>query len=102
MHSLKRDFIIAVLKALAQVGNTSSIRPVTRLAGMTRDATVRQSANDCLPYLKDRSALEVNSLLRATSDSTSTQELLHPSVEGKDVDAEHLLRGSSFSDVRDP
>ena len=93
----KSPLILAILKALEQVGDVGALRVVKKLAngeGTGKDPAVRQAAVECLPFLKvaARQAEEQITLLRASGADSSPEELLLPAAPGLDNHAEQLLR----------
>ncbi len=46
--------ILAILKALEQIGDKDALPAVQKLAQWSSDKDIRQAANNCLPYLHDR------------------------------------------------
>jgi hypothetical protein len=89
---------LAILKAMEQVGDEAAVPYVQRLAGSItltwHQKRVRQAAQDCLPYLKDRAAqLRVSqTLLRASSATTVTPDMLLRPAENTSNAPEQLLR----------
>jgi hypothetical protein len=93
------DFLLAILKALEQVGDASALPPVQRLAegaGHTyNQRRVRRAARECLPYLEARAEQQRASqtLLRASSAvATTPQMLLRPATGGNNAEPQQLLR----------
>ena len=92
---------IAMLKALEQVGDSSAIPVVERLANAkarTADQIrIRQAAIDCLPLLRANCG-EIETariLLRASRpETTEPATLLRPATGGTATDAAELLRGA--------
>lgn len=93
------ELIVALLGAVAQVGDA---RAVSQLERMTRDRggppprqRVRQKAQEALTQLRRRLESAPDSLLRAASDTASTEMLLHPATASFTTgDPQQLLRAS--------
>ncbi len=94
---------IAILKAYEQVGDTNALPVVQRLAegaGPGKDRSIREAAQQCLPYLQQRADQESASrqLLRAADATGTTPEsLLRPATESSDTTPEQLLRADNPS-----
>ncbi|HZO87572.1 MAG TPA: hypothetical protein VFB38_04475 [Chthonomonadaceae bacterium] len=96
------DFILAVLKALEQVGDAAAVPYVARLANSVphsaRQRRVREAAIECLPYLQDRAQQSQmrQTLLRASNVSGTAPEVLLRPAAGKAGDVpEQMLRASA-------
>ena len=94
-----KEFLLSILQALAQVGDSSSIPYVMQLANArpvsARQRDVCQAARDCLPYLNQRAALTANSqsLLRGSSANVaSADELVRSADINSANDPDELLR----------
>jgi hypothetical protein len=103
IHSRKPELLCAILKGYEQVGDADALPAVEKLAkgeGMAAlELKVKQAANDCLPFLRERiERLEAqHTLLRASSASSYAQpeELLRPVITNQiEIPAEELLRAS--------
>jgi hypothetical protein len=99
----EEKFVLAVLKALEQVGTPEALPYVEKLAegkGMaTTNATVREAAQDCLLYLRERlTQQEANqTLLRPGNAPTDT--LLRPVEDHHEIKPQQLLRSSTPEDT---
>lgn len=96
------DFLVAILKALAQIGDTRCLPQVQELARFAEDAEVRKAAASCLPHLQEVVEQERNSqtLLRAASAAgTPADLLLRPAHAVNATDPDQLLRATSSSEV---
>jgi hypothetical protein len=91
------ELVIAVLKALEQVGDESSIRHVERLARIRPVAQnqqrIQEAAQQCLSALLQsvESRSPGSTLLRA-SEGSSTEALLRPARSEPGAESENLLR----------
>ena len=92
------ELIVALLGAVAQVGDA---RAVSHLERLTRDSSgpsprqrVRLTAQETLLQLRQRLDRSPGSLLRASSDTASTDLLLHPATADPPTDPQQLLRAS--------
>jgi hypothetical protein len=91
LKSGDRDLILAILKALGQIGDADAIPYVERVR--SHDAAVQRETQQCLELLtaRVRSQQTRDTLLRASSEqSAPVEHLLHPSAEPA-PDVEHLL-----------
>lgn len=95
--------ILATLKALEQVGDEAAVPYVEQLALANPKSPaqyrIRESARECLPYLRSGAAQRQGSqtLLRASSSDAGQQTnvLLRPAVNVSTVEEAQLLRGAS-------
>src|SRR5262249_8359417 len=90
-------FCLAILDALIKVGDGRAIKTVQKIADETPFSTVRAAAQNLLPilYERQRQEAEPQMLLRATqAPQTPSEQLLRPSQEKQEADAEVLLRAS--------
>lgn len=92
-------FVLALLKALEQIGDESFKEPVERLAagtGMGRDEAVRAAAQACLPALLQRIENQhlSSDLLRGASPTVDvhSQDLLRAAQSAGQTDESALLR----------
>jgi hypothetical protein len=92
------DFVIAVLKALEQIGDAAALPYVHHLAqGSPRSASrqrVQEAARDCLPFLQTRIEQQHSrqTLLRAASPNAAPETLLRPAAATSAADPDELLR----------
>jgi hypothetical protein len=92
------DFVIAVLKALEQIGDAAALPYVHHLAqGSPRTVNrkrVQAAACDCLPYLQARIEQQHSrqTLLRAASPAVAPETLLRPAAALSGADPDELLR----------
>jgi hypothetical protein len=94
LRSTDTDLVLAVLKALEQIGDWQAIEPVERLLARTGDAQIAQAAQSCLSELRIRAEEreKERTLLRPASlGADSPENLLHPTERGTEA-PEHLLR----------
>jgi hypothetical protein len=91
---------IAVLRALEQIGDETSLPAVERLAKSARDPQVRAAAQDCLPFLQHRieKARIEQTLLRASGTGYSPEVLLRPANNEAEAAPEQLLRASPVNE----
>lgn len=97
-----REFLVAILKTLEQVGDDSSVPCVEKLAASrprtASEIIVRQAAIDCLPFLQLRaqSNRESSVLLRASASAREDPaSLVRPAAAATEDDARHYLRAPS-------
>jgi len=96
-------FAIAILNALEQIGDTSAVPFVERLAQMkpqNEDRRLLQAAADaCLARLRDRAReVELQSSLLRASDASVSDTLLRATVESSTTDPTELLRAGHKDD----
>lgn len=94
-----RELALAVLDALPHIGTQAAITHVRTLANgqgkLGGDDGVREAANVCLVLLKKRIAeQDTRTLLRASQQRQSSEELLRPTRAAGTADTEHLLRAA--------
>lgn len=89
-----KGLVVAVLKALEQIGDERALVPVERLAMQTKYPQVQQAAQECLPYLQTRAQEKerVLTLLRPSDSPTAPETLLRPTSAATDDAQEQLLR----------
>lgn len=93
-------YILAILKALEQIGTKDSVKPVSQLAGAKpkTDAgcKIRDAARECLPFLQARAEQQEISqtLLRAACQTTPHEELVRAATFSRMEDTDQLLRAS--------
>ncbi len=98
LKSKNSEFVVAVLKALEQVGDDTHLEAVEGLANMSPknpfQSTIRESAIACLPYLRQRAenAVMAKTLLRASAPNMEPELLLRPATALPDGNANELLR----------
>ena len=95
------NLCIVALKALEQVGDSSAIPVVKRVAGMSARSAARvkikQAAIDCLPMLRAncRDVEAARTLLRASQPGEARPDtLLRPATGAGQTDKNELLRGA--------
>lgn len=97
------EFILALLRALQQVGDSSFIEPVELLIEQGSDSIGRRiqpAAKECLPYLQFFAEQEAKSgtLVRAVTtpvDEQASSRLVRPAATRPDVEPAVLLRSAS-------
>jgi hypothetical protein len=94
------DLKIAVLRALEQVGDETVLPTVEKLAKSAGNPTVRLAAQECLPFLQQRTeeARVQQTLLRASGPGASPEVLLRPTTHGVETDPQQLLRASTVDE----
>ena len=104
LYTMNADFVLALLKALEQVGDAKAIPYVEKLAAGEYTAKiskkVREEAKVCLEFLRQRAPhQEANeTLLRAARSQAATPEtLLRPAVSNSETLSEQLLRAANSS-----
>jgi hypothetical protein len=102
------NLILAVLKALEQIGDEQAVPFVQKLANgeglAARNSGIRAAAQECLPALQERAERERASreLLRAASASdTPSDVLLRPAGGTIEADPQQLLRASGAEEHTD-
>lgn len=94
LGSEDEPLILAILQALPQIGDSSSIGPVQHLRRHTESQQVKQAAADCLPLLTLRiEELRISgTLLRPSSEAdTAPDMLLRPAPFASEYEARDLL-----------
>jgi hypothetical protein len=102
LHGRNTELVLAILKALEQVGDDKALPHVEKLAegeGVVRGdfSRIREAAQACLPALQQRAEWERSrqTLLRAASASdTPSDVLLRPAGGTIEADPQQLLRAS--------
>lgn len=96
------EFLIAILRALEQVGDAAAVPHVLHLANAqpvsARERRVCDAASECLPYLQERARLSdsSNMLLRASSAAwTGADTLVRAADATPASDPGELLRAGS-------
>jgi len=91
---------IAVLRALQQIGDETALCAVERLAESARNRQVRSAAQECLPFLQQRSEqMRVEqTLLRASGPGGSPDALLRPARDGEEAAPQQLLRANAVDE----
>jgi hypothetical protein len=96
-----KQLILAILRALEQIGDEKAVPYVERLAEKAGgDRQIRETATACLPYLEARAATQRASrtLLRPSSASAvatpASNTLLRPAQYSSPTEPEQLLRAS--------
>jgi hypothetical protein len=95
LGSEDEPLILAILQALPQIGDSSSIGPVQGLRRRTRSKKVKRAATSCLPLLIRRiEEMRLSgTLLRPSSDADTAPEMLvRPVIFAPDHDSRDLLR----------
>lgn len=93
------DFLLAILKALEQVGDEKAVPYVERLARTAKQERLRTAARACLPFLTQRVTQEQvhRTLLRASEPaSIPLDELVRPAGTNAEVAPAQLLRASGI------
>lgn len=99
-HSLSRAGVsepvyqIAILQALAHIGNATSIQVVQRLANSRFGSPVRDAARECLPLLRRRILEQGDSLLRASAAEGKGAKLLRAADGNSAAGSDVLLRAT--------
>jgi hypothetical protein len=96
------EFLIALLKALEQIGDGTAVPYVESLAESrplsARQAAIQEAAQECLPYLKELARQDGYSqtLLRASAAAEPAAEgLLRPAYGSPDTEPATLLRAGT-------
>ncbi len=103
LNAKEENFVLAVLKALEQVGDSRALPLVEKLAQgdaeTYQEKRIRDAAQACLPFLRQRIEQESASrqLLRAASASgVPADTLLRPAQSVSETGPEQLLRASAL------
>ncbi|HZO91514.1 MAG TPA: hypothetical protein VFB38_24540 [Chthonomonadaceae bacterium] len=109
LQSADADLVMAILRALRQIGGRDEMPSVEQLARgrgkAAGDWRVQEMSQRCLALLRDRAAQEQDSqtLLRATDASaTAANILLRPVSSTPDASPRQLLRASAPPESQDP
>lgn len=92
------SLVIAILKALEQIGDARAIPKVERIVDAPFSpqypTRVVEAAQECLPFLQQRAeqSRQASTLLRASEVISTPETLLRPAKEGASVQTEQLLR----------
>ncbi len=92
------EYLVALLSALEQVGDTEALSYVRNLAASTwhtlRERRVVEAANACLPFLEGcaQQNRQSQTLLRAISETVPNEHLVRPAGWGNETDHELLVR----------
>ena len=84
-------YIVAVLKALEQIGDAAALPYVEFLAFSARQPDIRTAAQECLPFLRERAEQTGQTLLRAAG-TEAPEFLLRSTGDLSDPLPSHLLR----------
>jgi len=83
-----RDLTLAILKALEQIGDGRALEAVERLASKSKDARVRQAAEECLPALRESAEIARQSaILLRPAEAPADATLLRPAGKGEAEEA---------------
>jgi hypothetical protein len=94
LESSDTELVLAILKALEQIGDDRAVLYVEALT-VSRDTAIREAAVACLPFLKARAEQQrlSQTLLRASRAADTTPELLLRPARGTgETDPQQLLR----------
>ncbi len=99
MSLISPELALAILTALAQVGDVGSMPAVRKVAcgGATgKDPAVRQAARECLPFLQAIAQQEEASqtLLRPSDPAVAPDALVRPATMALEQHEEQVLRGT--------
>jgi hypothetical protein len=102
----EREYLIAILKALEQIGDSEDLAPVVRMAIGQSDSwqerQVREAARACLPNLRERvERQKQQGMLLRPACANAPEELLHPAIHTPDPNPAHLLRADTETDPQD-
>lgn len=84
-------YIVAVLKALEQIGDAAALPYVEFLAFSARQPDIRIAAQECLPFLRERAEQTGQTLLRAAG-TEAPEFLLRSTGDLSDPLPSHMLR----------
>ncbi len=96
LNIVSERFILAILKALEQVGDKRGLGFVEKVAKQGQTERIRNAAQACLPFLQERvedQQMRTN-LLRASHAATAPTELLRPADKSTDTEPQQLLRAN--------
>jgi len=93
----EREYLLAILKAMEQIGNNEDLAVVTRIAIGQSDSwqerQVREAARACLPPLREHvEQLKHRDMLLRPAFAVAPEELLHPAIAESDPNPTQLLR----------
>ena len=93
----EREYLLAILKALEQIGNSEDLALVTRIAIGQSDSwqerQVREAARACLSPLREHvERLMHRDMLLRPAFAVAPEELLHPAIAESDPNPTQLLR----------
>ncbi len=96
------DYFVAVLAALQQVGDYTSLPYVERLAQKAANPRIREAAQECLPFLQERVTSQGQTLLHPASRPEDAVDILvRPATVGENTDAGQLLRAGTADEKTD-
>ncbi len=87
------DYALAILKALEQVGDETSLPAVEKVLATSKNEKVREAAEACLPFLQQRAVMGKHTLLRASNHNTA--DLLLPASGSIVHEPDTLLRAAT-------
>jgi hypothetical protein len=89
-----RDLTVAILRALAQVGDEGAVRPLETFLNERKDEELRDLGEAALTASRERAERDraASTLLRAASMQSPTETLLRPAGSAGPSDAGKLLR----------
>lgn len=97
---LDTEYILAVLAALQQIGDHTSLPIVERLAKSAVNPRIREATQECLPSLLDRDTRQGQTLLHpAMKPEAAADELLRAAASVAETESALLLRAGRCSDV---
>jgi len=93
----ENEYLLAILKAIAQIGNSDDLAVVSRIAIGQSDSwqerQVREAARACLPRLRAHvEQLKHRDMLLRPAFAVAPEELLHPAIAESDPNPTQLLR----------
>ena len=102
LHGNNAPLVLAILKALEQIGDGGALPYVEKLAEgngqylAAKDGRVWNAAKACLPFLRERAAQESVSktLLRPSAEAASPDTLLRPVTGRTETPPQQLLRAN--------
>jgi hypothetical protein len=103
-HTVGAALMVEILRALEQVGDEQAIPTVEHLAKSAKHRAVRKAAQECLPFLSQRSAeyRAEHTLLRAANASDTPSRVLLRPASTTETEREQLLRASTAEENSKP
>lgn len=95
-NSVNVELMIAILKALEQIGDEKALKHVEPLVIKAKNPRVREAAQACLPFLQERVHQQRlgNILLRPSDTAIVSEELVRPVAYNNDNEPAQLLRAN--------
>lgn len=104
VEAIRRKVRPAAIRALALLGNRSSLPVLERFARKTHNPELRQAARQSADQIRERMAYEPQQMLRAASAPERTETLLRAAAADKSTDtsSQQLLRANLSGNPSEP